>query len=101
MEKMPIQRQKVGPWTQEQVDEMLKRLKDLPPPAPRITSLAKLIEVSYDAITELRLKGYSWADIAQILEQESEFKALPNTVRDSYSRVTRKRKAKKKRKRSS
>jgi hypothetical protein len=77
--------------TPEQVEGLLKRLENLPPKTHRITSLAKLVESLHDAIGELREKGYSWQNIATMLEQECDFEILPNTVRDSYSRSKRKR----------
>jgi hypothetical protein len=86
--------------TPEQMEGLLKRLANLPPKPPRITSLAKLVESLYESIGELRQKGYSWADIATMLEQECDFEILPNTVRDSYSRSKRKRLAGKKQNRS-
>jgi hypothetical protein len=66
-------------------------MENLPPKTPRIIGLAKLVESLRDAIGELREKGYSWQNIATMLEQECDFEILPNTVRDSYSRSKRKR----------
>jgi hypothetical protein len=77
--------------TPEQMEGLLKRLENLPPKTPRITSLAKLVESLHDAVGDLRDKGYSWQNIATMLEQECDFEILPNTVRDSYSRSKRKR----------
>jgi hypothetical protein len=86
--------------TPEQMEGLLKRLENLPLKPRRVTSLAKLVESLHDTIGELREKGYSWSDIATMLEQECDFEILPNTVRDSYSRSKRKRLAGKKQNRS-
>jgi hypothetical protein len=73
------------------MEGLLKRLENLPPKTPRITSLTKLVESLHDKIGELRETGYSWSDIATVLEQECDFEILPNMVHDSYSRSKRKR----------